>query len=193
MRETRGGTTPSITLEKGLAIFLDALAGKNRSQATIRAYQTDVLQFIHFLHDTDVSMAAPHDVQKVDVLEYFSHLAKKALTGVARARKLSAIREYFRFLEGVGLIAKSPTVGVETPKREKNTRQFLRSDEYTRMLSLAGASPRDYAMLQVFLQTGIRVSELANLRMQDIDLLKPSVTVVGKGKQAREIALEKNG
>jgi integrase/recombinase XerC len=182
-----------MTLEKGLAIFLDALAGKNRSAATIRAYQTDLQQFLTFLHDTDVSMAAPHDVQKVDVLAYFSFLSKKALTGVARARKMSAIREYFRFLEGLGLIAKSPTTGVETPRRERNTRQFLRSDEYTKMLSLAGANPRDYAILQVFLQTGIRVSELASLRMQDIDLLKPALTVRGKGKVSREIALEKKG
>jgi integrase/recombinase XerC len=93
----------------------------------------------------------------------------------------------------IGRIDKSPTAGVETPKREKNTRQFLRSDEYTKMLSLAGANPRDYAILQVFLQTGIRVSELTSLRTQDIDLLKPSVTVAGKGKVSREIALEKKG
>jgi site-specific recombinase XerD len=192
MRETRDGQPP-LTLEKALAVFLDALAGKNRSQATIRAYQTDLLQFITFLHGTDVLIASPKDVQKVDILDYFSHLAKRALTGVARARKMSAIREYFRFLEGLGHIGKSPTTGVETPKRERNTRQFLRSDEYTKMLSLAGANPRDYAMLQVFLQTGIRVSELASLRRQDIDLLKPSLTVAGKGKVAREIALEKKG
>jgi site-specific recombinase XerD len=106
---------------------------------------------------------------------------------------MSAIREYFRFLEGLGQIAKSPTTGVETPKRERNTRQFLRSDEYTRMLSLAGAKARDYAILQVFLQTGIRVSELAHLRINDVDFLKPSLTVRGKGKVAREIALEKKG
>src|ERR671914_1700901 len=192
MTQTRAGTPP-ITLEKALALFLDALSGKNRSQATIRAYQTDVLQFIHFLHDTDVSMAAPRDVQKVDVLAYLSFLSKKALTGVARARKMSAIREYFRFLEGLGHIPKSPTTGVETPTRERNTRQFLRSDEYTKMLSLAGANPRDYAILQVFLQTGIRVSELAHLTINDIDFHKPSLTVAGKGKVSREIALEKKG
>jgi integrase/recombinase XerC len=192
MRETRDGQPP-MTLEKGLAVFLDALTGKNRSQATIRAYQTDLLPFIHFLHDTNVLIATPQDVQKVDVLEYFSFLAKKDLTGVTRARKMSAIREYFRFLEGLGHIPKSPTAGVETPKRERNTRQFLRSDEYTKMLSLAGANPRDYAILQVFLQTGIRVSELAHLRMNDVDFLKPSLTVRGKGKVSREIALEKKG
>jgi site-specific recombinase XerD len=106
---------------------------------------------------------------------------------------MSAIREYFRFLVGIGVIPKSPTTGVETPKREKNGRQVLRSDEYTKMLSLAGANPRDYAILQVFLQTGIRVSELAHLTIEDIDFIKPSITVRGKGKQEREIALEKKG
>src|SRR5205823_3879096 len=82
---------------------------------------------------------------------------------------------------------------IETPKREKNGRQVLRSDEYTKMLSLAGANPRDYAILQVFLQTGIRVSELAHLRIEDIDFIKPAITVRGKGSVEREIALEKKG
>jgi site-specific recombinase XerD len=61
------------------------------------------------------------------------------------------------------------------------------------MLSLAGANPRDYAVLQVFLQTGIRVSELANLTTEDIDFIKPAITVKGKGSVEREIALEKKG
>jgi integrase/recombinase XerC len=192
MRQT-GADMHTITLEKGLAKFLDALAGKNRSSATVRAYQTDILQFIAFLHDNNVSIHTPADVEKVDVVEYLSALAKRELTGIARARKMSALREYFRFLEGVEVITKSPTTGIETPKREKNGRQVLRPDEYTKMLSLAGANPRDYAILQVFLQTGIRVSELANLTVDDIDFIKPSITVRGKGSVEREIALEKKG
>jgi len=183
----------TITLEKGLATFLNALSGKNRSAATIRAYQTDIAQFISFLHANNVSIQTPAEVEKIDVMEYLSSLAKRELTGIARARKMSAIREYFRFLEGVGLITKSPTTGIETPKREKNSRQVLRADEYTKMLSLAGANPRDYAIIQVFLQTGIRVSELANLTEEDIDLIKPAITVRGKGSVEREIALEKKG
>ena len=183
----------TITLEKGLATFLDSLAGKNRSAATVRAYQTDILQLIAFLHDNNVSIHTPADVAKVDVVEYLSALAKRDLTGIARARKMSALREYFRFLEGVGVITKSPTTGIDTPKREKNGRQVLRADEYTKMLSLAGANPRDYAVLQVFLQTGIRVSELAHLRLGDIDFIKPAITVRGKGSVEREIALEKKG
>ena len=159
----------TITLEKGLATFLNALSGKNRNVATIRAYHTDIAQYISFLHANNVSIQTPADVEKIDVVEYLSSLAKRELTGIARARKLSALREYFRFLEGIGVITKSPTSGIETPKREKNGRQVLRSDEYTKMLSLAGANSRDYAILQVFLQTGIRVSELAHLRIEDID------------------------
>ena len=61
------------------------------------------------------------------------------------------------------------------------------------MLSLAGANPRDYAILQVFLQTGVRVSELAGLTLGDVDLAKPSITVRGKGNAEREIVLEKRG
>src|SRR5262250_1242212 len=188
-----GADMHTITLEKGLATFLDSLAGKNRSAATVRAYQTDIQQFIAYLHANNVSIQAPSDVEKVDVVEYLSSLAKRELTGIARARKISAIREYFRFLEGLGVIPKSPTTGIETPKRERNSRQVLRSDEYTKMLSLAGANPRDYAILQVFLQTGIRVSELANLPRDDIDFVTPSLTVRGKGSVEREIFLEKKG
>ena len=183
----------TMTLENGLVTFLNTLSGKNRSAATIRAYATDISQFISFLHENNVSIHYPAEVQKIDVMEYLSALAKRELTGIARARKLSALREYFRFLEGIGVISKSPTTGIETPKREKNGRQVLRSDEYTKMLSLAGANPRDYAILQVFLQTGIRVSELANLRIKDIDFFKPAITVRGKGSVEREIALEKKG
>jgi site-specific recombinase XerD len=161
--------TTETSLEKGLTLFVDSLSGKNRSRATIRAYSADVRQFISYLHDTSVTPTHLAAVTKVDVVEYFSFLSRKALTGVARARKLSAIREYFRFLEGVGMIPKSPTTGIDTPKREKHTRQYLRSDEYTKMLSLAGGSPRDYAILQMFLQTGIRVSELVRLTVDDVD------------------------
>ena len=150
-----GADMRAITLEKGLATFLNALTGKNRSAATIRAYAIDIQQFIAFLHENNVSIHYPAEVQKIDVMEYLSALAKRELTGIAWARKLSALREYFRFLEGIGVISKSPTTGIETPKREKNSRQYLRSDEYTKMLSLAGANPRDYAVLQVFLQTGL--------------------------------------
>jgi site-specific recombinase XerD len=149
--DTEGG---HMTLEKGLAAFLDAMLGKNRSAATLRAYKTDVLQFIAFLHENNVAITGVSDVGKVDVLEYLAALARKGLTGVARARKVSAIREYFRFLEGVRAIERSPAAGIDTPKREKHTRQYLCSDEYTKMLSLAGEIRETIAYCRCFFRQG---------------------------------------
>ncbi len=120
----------AMTLEKGLAAFADTLLGKNRSETTVRAYKTDVLQFIAFLHENNVAVTHICDVTKIDVLEYLAALSKRGLTGVARARKLSALREYFRFCESLGLLEKSPTAGIDTPKREKHSRQYLRYIAY---------------------------------------------------------------
>jgi site-specific recombinase XerD len=68
MRDT-GADMHTITLEKGLATFLNGLSGKNRSRATIQAYQTDISQFLSFLHANNVSIHTPADVEKVDVVE----------------------------------------------------------------------------------------------------------------------------
>src|SRR5712691_11087983 len=113
MTNTTDTQGAAMTLEKALAAFENAMLGKNRSTATLRAYRTDVLQFITFLTENNVAITEVGDVGKVDVLEYLAALARKGLTGVARARKVSAIREYFRFLEGIGVIHKSPTAGID--------------------------------------------------------------------------------
>jgi len=83
---------------------------------------------------------------------------------------------------------------MSAPKRERNGRTYLTPDEYTRLLSLAGSNLRDYAILQMFLQTGIRVSELCNLSISDMDLSDRTLTIgQGKGMADRTIELEKKG
>jgi site-specific recombinase XerD len=80
------------------------------------------------------------------------------------------------------------------PKRERNGRTYLTVAEYTRLLSLAGSNPRNYAILQVFLQTSIRISELCNLTLSDVDLADRTLTIrQGKGMSDRTIELEKKG
>src|SRR5215204_4343791 len=128
--------SPSSTLEDALAVYLRSLLGANKSSATIRAYQTDLSQFLAFLHETSVTALTPADVTRADVTEYLS-LPQRPDVG-----------------------EKSPCAGVATPKKERTGRTTLRVDEYTKLLSLAGSNPRDYAILQIFLQTGVRVSEL---------------------------------
>ena len=186
--------TKQHTFPETCAAFLRDLSGKNKSVATIRAYQTDLTQFFSFLTANSVTATAPAAVTKLDISDYLSSLAKDGLSGVSRARKLAAIREYFRFLESFGYLVKSPVVGIATPKKEQPTRTALRPEEYLKMLAQAGGNPRDYAILQVFLQTGIRVSELCDLLLSDIDLDGKTLTVrEGKGMRSRVIALEKKG
>jgi integrase/recombinase XerC len=181
------------TLEGGLSAFLRGLEGLNRSPLTIRAYRTDLGQFLAWLHATNVVARTPAGVVKADVSEYLTHLARRGITGLSRARTLSAVRRYFAFLVDEGAIARSPAAGVETPTKEKNTRTWLRPEEYRAMLAHAGGSPRDYAILQVFLQTGVRVSELCDLRLRDVDLANRVLTVRGKGRVERVIELERRG
>jgi site-specific recombinase XerD len=88
----------TMTLEKGLATFIDSLAGKNRSGATVRAYSTDISQFIAFLHENNVSIQTPAEVEKIDVVEYLSTLAKKESVtsgkagGLQKVEPLKAVR-----------------------------------------------------------------------------------------------------
>jgi integrase/recombinase XerC len=185
--------TKPPTIDESVTAFLRTLQGANKSPSTITAYRTDLAQFARFLAETNCTVAAPADITRADVSEFLGHLADRRLSGVTRARKLAALREWFRYLEGEGFVAKNPTVGVDTPKKERGSRTALRSDEYTKLLSLAGANPRDYAILQVFLQTGVRVGELCALTRDDVDLEQRLLRVIGKGQKARAIELEKRG
>lgn len=174
-----------------MAVFLDALVGRNRSPGTIRAYRTDLTQFVAWLGEANGAIFHAGQVSRADLAAYLTHLGHAGLSGVSRARKLAAIREYYRFLVEHEVITKSPAAGLETPKREHKSRTWLRPDEYSRMLALAGANPRDYAILQLFLQTGIRVGELVDLRVADVDLAGRLLHVRGKGQVERTIELEK--
>src|SRR6266511_5071513 len=98
------------------------LAGKNRSSATVRAYQTDIHQFITWLHENNMVMLSPTQVERADITEYLSFLSERKLSGVSRARKVAALREYFRYLVDHNQVQVSPMTGIATPKREKHDR-----------------------------------------------------------------------
>lgn len=69
------------------------------------------------------------------------------------------------------------------PKKERRQRVYLRPDEFSKMLAVGGANPRDFAILQLFLQTGIRLSELVILRLDDVDLINRTIRTTGKGNK----------
>jgi site-specific recombinase XerD len=181
---------PTITLEDGLTLYLASLEGANKSPATIGAYRIDLTKFINWLHETALTVIAAAQVSDLDITDYLTYLSQRRLTGVSRGRKLSAIREYFRFLKRRKFIEQSPADDIDTPKPGKYGRVHLQEDEYTKLLALAGGNTRDYAILQVFLQTGIRVAELCSLTLTDIDLINRTIFVrSGKGLKDRQFTL----
>jgi len=181
-----------LTLEAVLDGFVTALGRRNRTKAMIGAYTTDLTQFLTRLHETNVIVKAPADVSRADIKEYLLHLALRGLTGTTRVRKLSALQEFFNFLLNHGYVTSSPIASVASPKRERMSRNFLRPLEYTKLLSLSGGNPRDYAILQVLLQTGVRVSELCRLQLCDVDFDRRKLRVrMDNGRTDRAIELEK--
>src|SRR6266581_980849 len=159
-------------LYTSLTRYLNSLTGRNLSEHTASAYRTDLLQFLSFLTENDISVTSPSMLTRTHILDYLSHLANLGRSGVTRSRKLAAIREYCKFLITEKILRASPTEAIVRPKGERKQRVFLRVDEYMRLLNAAAGNSRDYAILQLFLQTGIRVAELVGLTLSDIDLEK---------------------
>jgi integrase/recombinase XerD len=178
-------------LYTSLERYLNSLTGRNLSGHTAAAYRTDLLQFLSFLTENDISVTSPEKITRTHILDYLSYLAELSRSGVTRVRKLAAIREYLKFLVAEGTLTHSPAENIIRPKQERKQRVFLRVDEYMRLLNAALGNSRDYAILQLFLQTGIRVSELVGLSLNDIDLDKSIMLINGKGNKQRTIYLEK--
>jgi site-specific recombinase XerD len=181
----------TLTLDQSLTDFLTSLRARNASSLTEQAYRTDIRQFIAWLAETTVIDLHAGAVSKTDIIEYLSYLATLGLSGITRARKLASLREWFKYLVNREIITTSPAASVAIPKKERKAQTFLRPEEYARLLSSAGSNPRDFAILQLFLQTGIRVSELVKLTLTDVDLTNKVLQVAGKGFKERCIPLEK--
>jgi site-specific recombinase XerD len=180
-----------IQLTTSLTRYLNSLAGRNLSVHTVTAYHADLRQFLQWLTDNDVTVTTPAQIQRAHIHDYLSHLAHLGRSAVTRSRKLAAIREYCKFLVNESIIPHSPTENIVRPKQERKQRVFLRVDEYMRLLNAAAGNSRDYAILQLFLQTGIRVAELVGLTLSDIDLATGAMLINGKGNKQRTVFLEK--
>src|SRR5262249_52725806 len=141
--------------------------------------------------ETDFTVTTPGQVERYHITEYLQHLKGSGRAGVTRARKLISLQVFFTCLMKSGTLPGSPAVGIDRPKKEKRPKDFLRPEEYNRLLVQAAGDPRDYAILQLFLQTGIRVSELVAIRVSDLDMEQKTVAIHGKGEKERTIPLEK--
>jgi len=179
-----------LTLEEHINSYLNGLSGQNYSEATIIAYRRDLLQFVIWLKENNLASEDPTFIVRDDISDFLATLRQQGKSGATGARKLAALREFFAYLVTNELLTKSPADSVPTPKQENRVRQALTPSEYKSVLSEAGEEPRDYAVIQLFLQTGVRVSELVCLELDDIDFAANELLVRwGKGKSQRVIPL----
>ena len=173
------------------------------SPHTLRNYLSDLAQFHEFLKERGLCLGAAGQVQidQVDI-----HVMRAYLAALAKdrkkssiARKLAALKKFFRFLVATHKIAKDPLLLIHSPKQEKPLPGFLSVDDAFQLLGAIkienGLDVRDRAVLEVFYSTGIRVSELVGLNWADVDFHLEIIRVVGKGSKERivpigEIALQ---
>jgi len=179
-----------MTTTQSLHLFLRALQGQNYSPKTLRAYGDDLSQFLAWVEQNRVDWDSPTRFARGDIEGFMQYLAAKRLTGVTRVRKLAAIRKFFAFLEENSILAANPAHTVKGARREEKEPTILYKEQYKALLFEASDNIRDYAIIQTFLQTGIRLSELVSLRVEEVDLEHRNLTVrQGKGKKDRQIPL----
>ncbi len=173
-----------------IALFKETLAGKNYSVQSIKAYMGDLQQFMTWLQKRRVDFDIPYRIQRIDIVEFINFLAGQKASAETRKRKLATIRGFLEFMKDNQIIFGNPAQTIEGPIREEREPAILLKTEYKALLQVAGDNPRDLAIVMVFLQTGLRVSELVNLKIQDVDFLSKEITVrQGKGRKDRVVPL----
>ena len=195
--------------------FLDySVTILNKSPNSVKEYNYDIANFLKFMmihfkltnetdyEQIDITKFTEQDLKKItlsDIHSYVSHLAidnkSKATT---RARKISTIRIFFKYLsQKTNILEVNPAQNLETPKLEKRMPKYLSLDDSKKLLNAADNQDnrnykRDYAITTLFLNCGMRLSELVGINMNDIDFNECKMTVIGKGNKERTIYLNKS-
>jgi len=170
--------------------FLEYLEVERRySPNTIRSYEVDLHQFVTYIASHHISSF--NDVSKNDLRSFLSSLLDAGIARKSVARKIACLRSFFRYAKRHRITAKNPTLTLISPKLEKRLPSFLDESSMTRMFDgLDTGSPagrQQAAILELFYSTGMRLSELVNLDVTDLDLAQGVVKVTGKGSKQRII------
>lgn len=180
--------TNELRLRDAHGKFQDFLKSKNRASATILAYGKDIEQLIEFLENLQKSNV--HEVSGDDIQAFLNKLRDEGYTPKSLSRKLNSTRTFYRYLKINELLTDDPSLLVEHPKYELNPPRMLSPLEYRALRDAASVDSRIYAIIEVLLQTGIRIGELANLRIEDIG--ENSIRIRQyEGHEAREVPLNR--
>jgi len=165
---------------------------RNASRYTVRNYTTDLLDFFQFLRDKGISSLK--EVDRHVLRDYLSQLMEQGFVKASIARKLSAIRSFYRYLLREGMVPTSPIM-TSSPKLDRRLPSFLTIDEVGRLLEAPDLSTpqgqRDRALMELLYASGLRVSELVNLNLEQVNLDTNEIRVWGKGSKERIVLMGK--
>ena len=173
------------------AAFIDYLTlNRNVSAHTADAYASDVQQFLTFAsHHVEKPDLKPEDVDLDLIRAFMGELHRKGQSRASASRKLSALRTFMKYLKREGWIETDPAALAVSPKREQKVPAYLSVDEMSRLLDMPDTSEplgrRDRAILELFYASGLRLSELVGLDLDDMNLTARMVRVMGKGSKER--------
>src|SRR2546430_3664328 len=184
---------PAATDQRVIAAFTDYLkVEKGLAPRSVEAYTRDLKQFQLFLASKRRTLL---DCRRDDVRSFLDRLFSDQVDGRSVARKLSALRHFYRFLLLDRLIQHDPTLNIETPKQWKVLPKSLSTSEVERLLTPGDDESilrvRDRAILEVLYAGGLRVSEVIGIALEDMKLELGYVLVRGKGDKERIVPLGK--
>ena len=155
--------------------FLDFLKNQKRAHATILAYGKDIDQLASFL--SSVGKASIHDVTKDDLNAFLQKLEKDTYTAKSISRKINSIKTFYRFLRASSLSKDDPAAEITHPKYEVKPPRILSKLEYRALRDACRNDIRISAIVELLLQTGIRIGELAALKVEDVNLKNNELSI----------------
>lgn len=146
--------------------FIEYLESRRRARATIVAYSKDIEQLVQFLGNTgkkDITAITREELEA-----FLKKLAADSYTPKSISRKINSMKTFYRFLKASGILTIDPAADIEHPKYEIKPPRILSKLEYRALRDACRGDVRTYAIVELFLQTGLRIGELANLSVEDV-------------------------
>lgn len=184
-------------MDEHLLAFLSYLEREYQySDNTIAAYHNDLSQFLDYLEQHTQSLSDWSAVAEDDIEAYLSYMKQKEQPYASStiARKVAAIKSFFNYLTAQGVVDENPTLQIESPKVKKRLPQTLNPSEVEQLLDAPAddqspKSLRDVTLLNVLYETGMRVTEVVSLQMEDVDLAGATLSSPTRQGEARVIPI----
>ncbi|MCL4208922.1 tyrosine-type recombinase/integrase [Patescibacteria group bacterium] len=180
-----------MTLTDAHGKFIDSLRNSGKASATVIAYGKDIEQLVDFV--SKKGKLQVEEVSAEDINEFKEVLSKQRYTGKSISRKINSIKAFFRFLISEGVLTQNPAEIVAHPKFDQAPPRILSRIEYRALRDACRGDARVAAIVEILLQTGMRISELANLSLNDVDFDRNIIFIKAQdSRQARKVPMNKS-